>query len=211
MPITLTSSNDTAWNEWVVMSSGTATCGASSVVIWGSWCNDGTTVTSTTTNSTVWTTWCSGTTTSSTPLRAWQEETAEVRAARERMHAEATARLQEEQRKRKEAEERAEKLLVENLSLRQRLEYEKDKSFIVHGTRDRRYRIRPGRQGNVDVIGRDGRIQHRLCAHPSVDVPNADTMLAQKLHLELDDDAFVRVANRHAAYDNARPVLPALH
>lgn len=35
------------------------------------------------------------------------------------------------------------------------------------------------------------------CAHPGELVPDADTMLAQKLMLEADEPAFLRVANRH--------------
>jgi hypothetical protein len=35
----------------------------------------------------------------------------------------------------------------------------------------------------------------RLCSHLIELVPDADTMLAQKLHLECNEDAFLRIAN----------------
>ena len=34
-----------------------------------------------------------------------------------------------------------------------------------------------------------------LCAHPTVRVPDADNMLAQKLYLESNEEEFLRIAN----------------
>lgn len=111
---------------------------------------------------------------------------------------------------RKEADDRAEVLLVDNLSARQRAEYREHRHFTVHGKSGYRYRVRRGRQGNIDVVNRDGVIEARLCAHPVEQVPDADTMLAQKLWLEHDDRAFEGMANR-SWVRKAAPVLPPLH
>ena len=142
-------------------------------------------------------------------------ETQEERAQREAAAAEARrkweAEIAEANRLREEAEIRAEKLLLENLTLRQKEDYVKTKSFVVDGSRYR-YRIRHGRSGNVDVIDRKGMIVNRLCAHPVDLVPNPDTMLAQKLMLETDEAAFERIANSHGVpHNNLHPVLPAMH
>lgn len=120
---------------------------------------------------------------------------------------EAEARVREE--KAREAAARAETLLLSILSERQREELHRDKAFVVEG-RHARYRIRRGWSGNVDVIGRDGRIQRRLCAHPVIHVPNADNMAAQKLMLETNEDEFLRIANPMHWDIPPHPVLPAM-
>jgi hypothetical protein len=43
------------------------------------------------------------------------------------------------------------------------------------------------------------RVTHRLCCHCDHTIPVYDNMLAQKLTLECDEEAFLRLANRHAA------------
>lgn len=133
--------------------------------------------------------------------RAWAERN---RAEIERQRIEMAA-LQIE---RDAANKRAEKLLVENLSLKQAAEYAKSKHIIVHG-RHARYRIRQGRSMNIDVIDRSGLVTGRLCAYPSHTIPDCDTMLAQKLMLETDEDAFLRVAIPHGTI-NREMALPAL-
>lgn len=156
-------------------------------------------------STTVWLTWCDGTTsTNAQPMRQTAEDVARTNALYAQAQAENTGRYQESERKRKEAEARADKLLIENLTLQQRLDFEKTKSFMVKATSGKRYRIRCGRMGNVDMINAKGFIEHRLCAHPGVDVPNGDTMLAQKLMLEVDERAFLRIANRHAVTNTAQ-------
>lgn len=97
----------------------------------------------------------------------------------------------------RDAEERARVLLVANLQLREQLRLTEEGAIMVRGSSGCRYRIRKGRTANVDVIGRDGRVTGRLCAHPGIWTPDYDTMLAQKLSLESDDAAFLRIANRH--------------
>jgi hypothetical protein len=106
------------------------------------------------------------------------------------------------------ANKRAEKLLIENLSLKQAAEYAQHKHVIVHG-RHARYRIRQGRSMNIDVIDREGKVTRRLCAYPSHTIPDCDTMLAQKLMLETGEDDFLKIAIPHQAILGPA-VLPAL-
>jgi hypothetical protein len=120
----------------------------------------------------------------------------------EHQRMEAQARYQreasEQAERTKKATARAEALLLECLSPDQAAEYRRSKFFIVQGGKSgKKYRIREGRSGNIDVF--DGeRITHRLCCHPNEWLPNADTMLAQKFGLELQEEEFVRTARRHA-------------
>lgn len=96
------------------------------------------------------------------------------------------------------AEARAEMLLRTHLNPIQRDQYDKHGWFIVVGGKtDRRYRINKGRHANIDVLSGDGRVVHSLCGHPKVMCPHQDTMLAQKLQLELCEHEFVAMSNKH--------------
>lgn len=205
---------------------------------WDSW-NDGYTSTTASSRDYIWTYWSGTSSTSSTTYTSTTETwsnwiavyetttgrlvrhvepppqqilTAEqIRAQDERMaqyRREAAAR----QAERDKAIETARRLLMENLTPEQLEQFKRDQSFVVVGRNHRRFRIREGRSANVDVINPDGRISHRLCAHPQEQVPDFDTMLAQKLMLEHDDEHFMRLANHHERRygDGDRAVLPAL-
>jgi hypothetical protein len=84
--------------------------------------------------------------------------------------------------------------------LREHLTEEQQDTLDTHGwfdvlRADRTYRIHRGRFGNIDVlVGTE--IVESLCVHPVEDVPDADTMLAQKLYLEADEPALLQLANR---------------
>ena len=99
------------------------------------------------------------------------------------------------------ARSRAEDLLREHLSERQNLELSQKGYFEVcavnfkEGTR-RYYRIRRGRAGNVYLLdGPQGREIKKLCCHPLERVPDADTMLAQKMMIEFNEELFLKTAN----------------
>lgn len=99
-----------------------------------------------------------------------------------------------------EARHRAEKLLQEALSEQQRLELREHGYFTVHalpvgGQPGRAYRIRRGRERNIDKLSPAGLIIGQLCIHPVAAVPDADTMLAQKLWLESRESEALRIAN----------------
>ncbi len=174
-PTTLT---DTVWTVWV--DTGTSTTISNQV--WQGWQN--------VTNITV------GTAPYVYP--APRQLTAEELAAQQAVAEEARARWAEESARRQaveaEARRRARILLEENLSADQRAQLHDNDWFEVvtpKGT----YRIHNGRSGNVTRF-RDGRATDRYCIHPTELVPNEDTMLAQKLLLDHDEDAFLRIANR---------------
>jgi len=95
-----------------------------------------------------------------------------------------------------DAGERAERLLLDNLNEAQRVMYARAKKIIVKGqeTGDE-YEISLGRSRNIRVLGGDGKYKRTLCAHPAEAVPNADTVLAQKLMLECAEREFLRIAN----------------
>lgn len=166
---------------------------------WGNWIVTATNSASTITN-TIWTDWASNASAATgifivsgnnTP-----EPSAEQRAVWARQQEENRVRAEAANKLRIESEAKAEALLLSALSQRQREEYRREQAFMVFANSGIRYRIRKGRVANVDVLHPDGNTSHRLCAHPH-DVPDCDTMLAQKLMLECCEDEFLRIANRH--------------
>ena len=100
---------------------------------------------------------------------------------------------------RKSARERAEVLLNEVLTPDQRQELKENGYFTLRLMDDkgtRFYRIYRGRSRNVQQVTEDGRRIMTLCAHPNEHVPDADTIVAQKLMLMTNEQEFLRVANR---------------
>lgn len=117
----------------------------------------------------------------------------------------ARRRQQEERRvivegEKARARERAQVLLREHLTDAQKAELA-DKRFFSLSTIDsktgeeRLYRIHQGRAGNVEQVDASGRRLKKFCIHPQIDCPDEDTMLAQKLWLETQEDRFLQVAN----------------
>lgn len=173
--------------------------------VWYLWNDVDTTSTATTAD--VWTRWVTVAEGLDAPAiieqrERWRQE-----------QAEAEQRIFDARREARDAEARAEALLLSCLSLRQREEYRQHKHFVVHGRNGMRYRIRPGRVGNVDVVDRHGRLDHRLCFHPDELLPVSDVMLVQKLMLEDDEKDVRKIANVHQVdYAAHRElILPALH
>ena len=103
---------------------------------------------------------------------------------------------------RSESQKRAEVLLQESLSSRQREEYATKGHFTLvvkdpATGEHRHYRIRNGRHGNLDRLDSSGRLVATYCVHPTVACPSEDNMLAQKLMLEsgMEED-LLRIANQ---------------
>jgi hypothetical protein len=97
----------------------------------------------------------------------------------------------------KKAQERGIQLLRENLSLAQRRQYEKYGYFDVTGGKTgKRYRIRHGRQMNIEQLDRNGRRVCGWCFFPQGSLVSGDVMLAQKAALELFESDALRIANR---------------
>lgn len=96
------------------------------------------------------------------------------------------------------ANRRALGLLLKLLNAEQREEFRKSGHFYVIGGKSHaRYRIRPDRVANIDVMGEDGTVMYRLCVAPAGGVPVYDVMAAQMLHLQDAgaEERFVQMAN----------------
>jgi hypothetical protein len=100
-------------------------------------------------------------------------------------------------RRRSEAERRAITLLKQWLSPEQRIQYEQNSCFEVAGSHTgKRYRIRSGRQVNIDELNAHGTRVAVLCFLPEGPLPVGDVMLAQKIALENDEPTALRAAIR---------------
>lgn len=132
--------------------------------------------------------------------RQIREPTAEDLQARLRQEQEYRARADARLLEEKQAREKAEALLREFLSAEQVESLEKRNAFQLEsiskdGAR-KRYEIQRGRQGNVFLLNQKGERVEKYCIHPSEFVPDADTMLTQKLLIEGNEELFLRTANR---------------
>lgn len=145
-------------------------------------------LTAASTNTAVWTVWNEQLNESEEQVQARLRREAEYRE--QRIVAEA---------ERAKARDRAAKLLQEALSPEQRAEFADKGHFhlstLTKEGQRRRYRIERGRSRNVKQVDESGRVLKTLCAHPIAAVPDEDTMLAQKLWLEAQEDEFLRIAN----------------
>jgi hypothetical protein len=96
----------------------------------------------------------------------------------------------------REARARGIRLLTENLSSAQRIQYERYGYFeVMGGQTGKRYRITKAHQMNVQEIGKNGRQTRSLCFVPKGGLVAGDVMLAQKLALELFEPDALKVAN----------------
>ena len=97
----------------------------------------------------------------------------------------------------KRAQERGIQLLKENLAPPQLRQYERHGYFdVVGGRTGKRYRIRHGRQMNIEQLDRNGRRVCGWCFYPHGSLVAGDVMLAQKIALELFEVDALRIANR---------------
>lgn len=187
---------DATWYAWT----GASNCTATVTNVWGYWNATGTTTT-TSYGQQVWTTWAGGTNYQPRQLTAEERAAqAERQAQWQREQVAAAAHRVEEQRRTEEeqrvARARAEELLLDNLTDEQQADYQETQSFrVISADGERVYRVKRGWSGNVELIRPDGRVAARYCIHPREWVPEQDNMLAQKLLLETDEQAFLRIAN----------------
>lgn len=130
------------------------------------------------------------------PVRVSEEE----RRRREEENARWQQRCEEETRLRKAAEEKAERLLLALLSEKQREEYKQKGHFYVEipdAVKGKRvFKINKAWAGNIEEIDERGLRLSRYCVHPRERIPVADSLLAQKLFLETDPQALLKIANR---------------
>ena len=98
----------------------------------------------------------------------------------------------------KRAQDRGIQLLTENLAPTQRQQFEKHGFFdVVGGSTGKRYRIRNGRQMNIEQLDKNGRRVCGWCFFPQGSLVAGDVMLAQKMALELYEGEALRIANRY--------------
>ena len=100
-----------------------------------------------------------------------------------------------------EARERGVQLLKENLTPAQREQYEAHRHFDVKGSKSKKtYRIKHGRQMNIEELDASGKRVRGLCFLPSSGVAGplvaGDCMLAQKIALETDETETLKIANK---------------
>jgi len=94
------------------------------------------------------------------------------------------------------AKSQAETLLKSLLTAGQRKHLDEASSFLVKSESERMFRIRRG--GTVEELNERDEVVARYCIHPPYGsgLPKADTMLAQKLMLEMNEAEFMNIANR---------------
>ena len=98
---------------------------------------------------------------------------------------------------RSKPEDRAEALLNEWLCPEQRATLERHGYFEARGCHTgKRYRIRRGRNMNIEELGQNGAQVAVWCFGPAGHLPLGDVMLTQKLALETNEQAALGVANR---------------
>lgn len=169
-----------AWTQWVTV---TANSGI------------------TTASNTVWATWANTAGTSyQQPVYQQRQPTPEEIAAQEQRDREYLAQAERQRAEQREAEERAERLLDRHLTENQRKTWKKAKVIYLETAR-RRYRIHKGRTGNIRVVDKNDKAIQSWCVHPAEAVPDCDTVLAQILHLQNDEEGLERLANKCAAGD----------
>lgn len=110
------------------------------------------------------------------------------------------AALRRSERRRKVAQGRAKRLLRDALDEAQLAALDDRGYFEVRSPSGRTYRIYQGMSMNVVALDDAGREALRLCAHPGMDAPSEDHMLAQKLVIETDERGFLKVANRQSIW-----------
>jgi hypothetical protein len=98
----------------------------------------------------------------------------------------------------KRAQERGIQLLKQNLAPSQRQQFDKYGFFdVVGGSTGKRYRIRNGRQMNIEQLDKNGRRVCGWCFFPQGNLVAGDVMLAQKMALELYEIEALNIANRY--------------
>lgn len=103
----------------------------------------------------------------------------------------------ERDRARHQADERAHDLLLSVLNDEQRRTYRQHGWFCTNGRSGKKYRIERGWSHNVKELNEQDRPVRSLCAHPEIAVPHEDNMVAQKLMIEFEEEAFLRTANSY--------------
>lgn len=196
-------STSDVWTIWT--SSTSATTANITFDVWDQWHNGTATVTYTTTDN-VWNQWndhftadivirngCHRKAMTREERDAYDKKVVQDQARYEKERIEREKRNAEEKIRRIAAEAKAKDLLMNYLSVEQREEYERHQRFHVITKAGKLYRINKGSHGNIKLI-EEGAAVESLCVQPR-GVPDFDSMLAQKLWLETDEEQIRKVAN----------------
>jgi hypothetical protein len=124
--------------------------------------------------------------------RQWEARAPERAAALARQAAEHQAR----QEALKTALKRSYDLLFRHLTDDQKNMLESENRFLIEVKSGKIYEIRRGMHQNIYRLDGQGRPVEQLCCLPQGQVPEGDVMLAQMLHLMVDEEGFRKVANR---------------
>ncbi len=192
---------NTTWIYWVSSNCDNATTSSLNTT-WIRWC-DSPSYTTETTDCTdgVWVFWATA-----RPVQYSTRETINIQPKTEeelqkeredaaKREAEQKAEMELREATRRAAREKALQLLLENLDENQTEVFKNTGAIPVTSPSGRKYRIVKGRSRNVEELDETGKKVKNLCFHPSEQVPDFDTMLAQKLMLELHEDRARQIAN----------------
>jgi hypothetical protein len=115
-----------------------------------------------------------------------------------RAEAQAKAKAKAEAEKQAAAAKRAQELLREHLSTKQRKSLDKHGWFLVEGGRSKKtYRIQAGQcAGNIYELNEAEQEVARYCVHASYEIPLGDQLLAQTISLRYDEDHIIGKANK---------------
>jgi hypothetical protein len=108
-----------------------------------------------------------------------------------RGHRRRGARPAHAQRRRRKAARNAPRSCSKPASSGQRESLRTNGWFVVYTKSGRAFQIRRGRARNIIEVN----TKRTYCCHPVDNVPDADSMLSQKLLLETDEHEFLRLAN----------------
>ena len=205
---TSTSSDGIVWYNWnlnsasgVLKASTTVTNGA----VWQTWTTSDTTITSGTCN-VVWANWNEtiGQLNIDPQLQPQIQPSylhSHVPLLSEEEKQRLELRRQQGELKIKLANERANRLLFNHLTPGQLEDLKQNGGFNVMLENGREYRIEWGSHGNVFLLGEASKKMSSYCIQPRGQLPKADSMLAQKLLLEANEDQFLRIANESRMYN----------
>jgi len=124
--------------------------------------------------------------------RQWEAQAPERAAQAARQAEEATRQAEA----RKTALKRSYELLFRHLTDDQKNMLESENRFLIEVKSGKIYEIRRGIHQNIYRLDDQGRPAEQLCCLPQGQVPEGDVMLAQMLHLMVNEEGFRKVANR---------------
>jgi hypothetical protein len=124
--------------------------------------------------------------------RLWEARAPERAAAAARQAAEAARQAEA----RTTALKRSYDLLFRHLTDEQKTMLESENRFLIEVKSGKIYEIRRGIHQNIYRLDDQGHPVEQLCCLPQGQVPEGDVMLAQMLHLMVNEEGFRKVANR---------------